>query len=243
MAKKTAMSVNAKDATEGGGIAGALATITEIENVQEFTYPGGGGNGTQAALRVVYDIEGQDKPWEQHYTYGKSDRYTVLDDGDSIEGPGLNKGCNAFRWFAAAEEADGYDSFHDDGSVSAYKDKTVKLKNIPYETVGGDKKTLIVISSFEEEDRPAKGTKSNGKTTKPAKGADITEQAQAAALAVVTEEEKVKKTDLPGLVFQANKKDPNAKAMMQLCFKESFLSSIPGVEYDTKRGILTPEED
>ena len=244
--QKTAMSMRTSDATEGGGIAGALATITEIENVQEFEYPGGKGNGAQAALRVVYDIEGQDRPWEQHYTYGKSSRYTVLDDGNSIEGPGLNKNSNAFRWFENAEEAAekaGIDlsDLHGDGDISGYKDRQVKLKNTPYETVGGDKKTLIVIDTFETDEAP-KTHKGNGKTATAKGKVDLTELAQAAAVAVITEEEKVKKSDLPGLVFQANKKDPNAKAIMQLCFKESFLTSGPW-NYDAKRGILTPEDE
>lgn len=254
MGKSQRMSTKAADATEGGGgLSGARFEIKEIEYVQEFEYPGSSGNGASAALRVVYEIEGHDKEWERHYTLGKSDRFTVIEDGNAIEGPGLNKNSNAFRWFEAAEEADGYDGFHDDGTISDYVGKTGTIKTIPYVTANGDqaKYPLIAIGSFDD----GTPTKKNGKTSSNGKSAvagartstkggkvSLEEKAQAAAAAVVNEEEKVKKGDLPGLVFAANKKDPDAKAIMQLCFKESFLANIPGVEYDKKKGVLTPAE-
>lgn len=252
MAKNKAMSVRAADATEGGGINGARAVLTEVENVQEFQYPGRSDIGPQAALRVVYEIDGQEKPWEQHYPYGKSDRYNVIDDGDAIEGPGLNKGSNAYRWYEAAEEAIeaaglDLDDFHGDGSCAGYRDKVVIIKNIKYETVGGDKKDLIVIGSFvDDEADDSKGKKSSSKTSKASSGksrGSLEDRAKAMAKAVVKDEERVKKSDLPNLVFKANKNDADAKAIMQLCFKESFLADIPGVDYDKKKGILTPAED
>src|SRR3954462_742309 len=88
------LSLRTKDATKGGGTEGALATIAEIGFVDEFTYGGRQKDKTQAAPRGEFHIEGFDKPWEQHYTVGPSERYEVVADGDGIRSLGKGTGLN-----------------------------------------------------------------------------------------------------------------------------------------------------
>lgn len=260
MAKETKnFSLRTKDATDGGGIEGALATISEIGFVEEFTYGGRQKDRPQAALRVVYAIDGFDRPWEQHHSVGPSEKYEVIADGDGIKpvgkGAGLNRKSSAFAFFAAVEEAaaeagldldDLLPEIEDEGtqSVRPLEGRRVRLTNTKFETVGGDKKDLPVIGAFEEDEAPAKGSKSKpaGKAAKGSSSEDIEAKTVDAIKALIEEHTSVKKGDLANLVYQANKKDADVKAMMNLCFKDAFIGdeSQPWT-FDKKKGILRAE--
>ena len=254
-------SLRTKDGTEGGGIEGALATITEIGFVEKFTYGGRQKDKPQTALRVEYDIEGFQKPWEQHYTVGPDDKYEVINDGDSVKSAGkqtgLNKKCSAYAFFGALEEAAGdaldellpeiEDGVH---SVRPLEGKRVRLTNATFETVGGDKKQLPVIASFEEDEQKGRG-KGNGKTTgrattsTPSRAAkssdsDLDEKTEAAVMALLSEQSPHKTTTLPQDVYAANRKDPDAKALMALCFKKEWVFSEDRPwESDKKKGTIS----
>lgn len=215
-----------ENATSGGGIDGASATISEIGYVADFDY-GGRQSKTQAALRVVYDIDDMDKPWEQHYTLGASGRYTVAKDGYSVEGS-LNKQSGAYRFFdhlQTAVEAQGLDMDTYLGeSVEPLEGARVKLKNAEYETVGGDSKRAPVIAEIIVEEKKGKAKGGAGKPAgKPAKTVDPADAAEAFIQELLTETSPIKKGDLPSLLSQAAKKDPNAKAIVQMAFKEAWL--------------------
>lgn len=253
---KTGFSLRTKDATEGGGIEGALATIAEIGFVEEFTYGGRHKDKPAAALRVVFDIPGVgDKPWEQHYSVGPSDKYEVVDDGDGIRSTGkqvgLNKKSPAYFFFEhvekAAEEASiDLDELlpeiegEDVQSVRPLEGRTVKLTNAKYETVGGDTKEGIFIGSFEEDEAPAKSNGKSSKTSSKKSSSDDIEAKTIAAISELIEEHtSVKKGDLANLVLAANKKDPDVKAMMNLCFKDAFVADEDRPwSFDKKKGIL-----
>lgn len=234
-------SLRRKDATAGGGIDGATAVISEAEFVQEFDY-GGRQSKTVAALRIVFDIEGFDKPWEQHYSVGPSDRWEVQDNGDSIKsmgkGAGLNSSSNAFRFFDAFETAceaseKNPDDYLGEGSVAPLRGLGVRLGNIDYETAGGDPKKLIVVTAVLDE--PAKG---KGKPTAP-KTADVEGDLETVISELLEDTPTIKKGDLAQLVAQAAKKHPAVKAMTQLAFKEAWLGDENRPwEYDRKAGKL-----
>lgn len=264
MAKKSSgggFSLRPEDGTEGGGTEGALATITEIDFVQEFTYGGRYKDKPSAALRVVFEIDGFDKPWEQHYSIGPSEKYEVIEDGDSIKSTGkqegLNKKCPGFAFLTsvsvAAEEAeldiDELVPAIDDGcySVAGLREKRVKLTNKKLETVGGDMKEYILIAGFEDgaaASKSTKGSKSSSSSKASGKSSrsssdDIEEKTVEAVKSLIEENTSVKKGDLANLVYQENKKDPDAKAMMQLCFKESWVADDDRPwAYDKKKGVL-----
>lgn len=260
MAKKQAtggLSLRSKDASAGGGTEGALATITEIGFVDEFTYGGRQKDKPSAALHVVFDIEGFEKPWDQHYSVGPSDKYEVIEDGDGIRGlgkqTGLNKKCPAMLFLTAVEDAaqeSGLDIDEllpalDDGgnSVRPLEGRAVRLTNIKAETVGGDMKDYIVIAGFEGDAEPAPSkSKSNGKgssSSKKSSGDDLEAKTIKAVEELIEEHTSVKKGDLPNLIYQANKKDTDAKAMMQLTFKEAWLADEKRPwTYDRKKGLV-----
>jgi hypothetical protein len=249
------LSLRSKDATKGGGIEGALATISEIGFVDEFTYGGRQKDNPQAALRVVFDIEGQEKPWEQHYSVGPSSKYEVLADGDGIKSlgkaGGLNEKCAALAFFRALEDAAEASELNiddlmpelDEGgqSVRELEGKQVHLTNAKFETVGGDTKELIVIASFEDGDAE-EAPKSKGKSGGKSKGMSLEDATAAIIKSLVDAASKpIKTTDLGNLVYQEDKKNPDIKAMMQLCFKNSFLAGIDGVAFNKAKGTVAAE--
>lgn len=255
MGKKSSgggFSLRTKDAVDGGGTEGALATLTEIGFVDEFTYGGRFKDSPVAALHVVYDIEGFEKPWDQHYSVGPSDRYEVIADGDSIKGigksTGLNKKCPAYTFITSVEEAaatagldlDDLMPELDEGSnsIRPLEGRRVRLTNIKAETVGGDLKEYIVIGSFEDE---APKGKSNGKatTTTKVKGNDIEAKVIASINELIEEHTSVKKNDVANLVYAANRKDADAKAMMQVALRGSWLADDARPwNFDSKKGLL-----
>lgn len=271
MAKKTrgeggGLSLRTKDATSGGGTEGALATIREINWVDEFTYGGRQKDNPQAALSVVYDIDGFDKSWDDNYTAGPSDKYEVIADGDGIKSlgkaTGLNKKCKAHFFFehleAAAEEA-GLDLDEllpelDEGgnSVRPLEGMRVRLTNKPFTAVNGDTKDTVVIGSFvaSGEEAPKSKGKSNGKTGGNGKvkassdDDDIEEATEQAVLALIEEHTSVKKGDLANLIYQADRKNPTIKAQMNLCFKDAWVSSDDRPwAFNKKTGKLTAKDD
>lgn len=257
-----------EDGIEGGGTEGAIATITEIDCVQEFTYGGRFKDKPSAALRVVFHIpEIQKHPeWEQHYSFGPSANYEVIEDGDGIrsikDSKGLNKRSPAFAFLAAVSIAaekseidrDELITRTDEGFlVSGLRDRKVKLTSKELETVGGDMKEYLMIDGFEDDtdsdEDDAKSVKPNGNTSasrsknKPSSSEEIEEKTITAIEALIEEKTSVKKSDLANLVYQNNKKDPDAKAMMQLAFKESFIADEDRPwTYDKKRGQLKAED-
>jgi hypothetical protein len=253
--KQSGFSLRTADATSGGGIEGATATISEIGFVGEFTYGGRQKDKPQAALRVEYTIDGFDKPWEQNYTLGPAEKYEVVSDGDGIistgKQSGLNKKCSAFAFFSALEtaaEEGGLDLDDllpsEDGvqSVRPLEGRTVRLTNAKFETVSGDTKDLPVIGAFEGDAAPKKGkSKSNGK----AKGGDIEGDTEAAVLALLEDAGKpIKQTALSNDIYAANRKNPNAKAMMELGFKKSWVfDDARPWDSDTKKGTIAAREE
>lgn len=252
-------SVRTKDATQGGGIEGALATITEIGYVDEFTYGGRQKDKPQAALRVVYAVDGMDKPWEQNHSVGPTEKYEVVLDGYGIRSAGKQKGlntkCSAFAFFAALEtacEESGIDIDElipeEDGvySVEPLEGRRVTLTNTKFETVGGDKKDLPVIASFiTEEAKPGKSNgKANGKSGSKQLAISVDEKLEIAILAILANQPSIKKANLSNLVFADNKKDADVKAMMNLSFKDTWLADeARPFDFDRKKGVLTAKED
>ncbi len=239
------LSLKSSDGTEGGGTEGALATIKEIEFVDEFDYNGkSNAKGPQAALRVLFDIDGFEKPWEQHYTIGPSKNFEVTDKGNGIRSlgkqTGLNKGCNAYKFLTAAEQADGYAGYHDEGTVEAYDGLSVRLTNLDYETVSGDKKKMIVIGSFEA------ASNGNGKSSKGSSSKDsdaIGEKTDEAIKSLLEDTPRIKRKELANAVYDANKKDKDVKAMMQLCFKDQWVGAEDrSFAWDRKKDVITAKD-
>jgi hypothetical protein len=253
-----AFSLRTKDATQGGGIEGALATIQEIGFIDKFTYGGRQKDNPQAALRVVYAVDGMDRPWEQNHTLGPAEKYEVIADGYGIRSAGkqsgLNSKCSAFAFFtaleAAAEESgvDIDEIVPDEGgvfTVEPLEGRRVTLTNIKFETVGGDKKDLPVIASFITEDtKPGKSNgKANGKSGGKQLAISVDEKLDNAIVALLEEAPSIKKAKLSDLVFQANRKDADVKAMMNLTFKDTWLADeTRPFNYDRKKGVLTAKD-
>jgi len=105
----------------------------------------------------------------------------------------------------------------------------VTVANKNFETASGDTKERKVIASLVLDEAPAKSSRGNGAVKSNGNGASKIESKTLAAIRGVLEDKtSVKAGDLANYVFQGNRKDPDAKAMMNLCFKDAFLSGLDG---------------
>lgn len=246
-------STRRENAVEGGG--GNIAVVKEIGWVEEFTYGGRHKDKPSAALRTVFEFEGGEKKtvtWEDHWPVGPSSQFEVSRDGYTItrtSGPkGLNKASAAFFFFdhlqggieAGELNIDEYVVEDEDGvCVQALEGLTVRLENKPFVNVSGDTKDKKVIVEILV-DEPAT-TKKNGKASKgkPASSDDIEDKTVEAVSALLEDNTTIKKGDLANLIYEANRKDADVKAMMNLAFKDAWVSSDDRPwDFDKKRGIL-----
>lgn len=251
MAKQASgFSWRAADATEGGGINGALAKIEKIGFVQEFNYGGRFRDKPSAAIVVKYDPGFE---WnEENYPIGPSDSWKVSKDGKSctpIAGQkALNKGSVGFLFIDALEkaaEAAGEDiedllPVEDDGTltIDGLEDRQVRLAQVDYKTAGGDSKQKVVIGALVVN---GPTSRANGKAK--ASSEDVEEKTADAIRALLEEDSRIKFNDLGNLVFDAHRKDADAKQMMKLAMTESFVAGLDGVEFDKKKGVLTAADN
>lgn len=241
-------SLRKADQTQGGNA--KEATITQLKFVDDFDY-GGRQSEPQAALFYEYEIDGFARPWDGHASVGPAKQWDVTDDGDGIKRAngkdgGLNDSSIAGRWFAALEEAVeaqglDFDEVLPDNTIRALRGARVTLKNLTYQTVGGDDKEMKVIDSIIELGKPKKGAKGGS-----AKGGSVDVEAatEACILELLDEKSPIKKGDLPTLVGSAAKKNPNVKAMVQLAFKDAFtLSADRPWDIDKKKGTIAKRDE
>jgi hypothetical protein len=251
-----------EDFTDGGGIDGALATITEIGFVEGFTYGGRHKDKPSIALRTEYKIDGFDKPWEDHWPVGDETKYELVNDGDGVrslgKAVGLNRKSGAAFFFEALQdaiEASGldYDDIvpeidGEDGvrSIRELEGRQVRLASKPFTNVSGDTKDKVVIAGFEE-DAPARGkSKSNGKANGKSKGGDDVEAKTEQIVVGLLDAAKgntLKKSNLSNAVYEDNRKDSDVKAMMALAFKDAWVyDDARPWDSDRKKGTLTARE-
>lgn len=241
-------SLRKADQTQGGGA--RQATITEIAFVDDFDY-GGRQSKAQAALKVVFEIDGFQKPWDQHCTVGPAEAWEVTDDGYGIarssgKAGGLNDSSNAGRFLGAAEDAAvagslDLDDVFVDNTVRALEGARVNIEKLKYETVGGDEKEMFVIESFIELGGTSKKAKKGGGTKA---GGNVESDTETVVLALLDDKSPLKKADLPTLVASAAKKNPNARAMTQLVLKDAFLFSEDRPwDSDKKKGTIKVREN
>lgn len=253
------MSLRTSEAVDGGGVEGALATLETVRFVDDFNY-GGRTKDYQAAIFVNLVIDGMDKPWPQNYALGKAVNYEVSEDGYSIKGK-LNRSSVAASFLGALETAIAAAGLNEDDylgeTVEPLNGLRVRLTNIKYTNpVSGDIKDQIVVGSIVTDEPKQKGRAKIQVTTRtspsgnkfnyhkpdpePVKAAvDVTGETEDIILGLLHETPIIKKGDLPQLVAAAAKSNPNVRAIMQQCFKETWLGeeSRPW-SFDRKTGRL-----
>lgn len=246
MATTANASLRKSDQTQGGG-GPKTATVSEIEFVGEFDY-GGRQSKAQAALRVVFTIDGFQKPWEQHCTIGPAEAWEVVEGGDGIQrangkAGGLNENSNAGRFFGALEDnvsgAMDMDDVLPDSTVRALRGALVTIDKLQYETVGGDTKEMFVITGIEALGG-TKGKKAAGKTSN---GGGNVDAATEAVILELFDGKPLKTKEVPNLISVAAKGNPNVRAMMQLAFKDVWLfDSKRPWDSDRKKMTITAKE-
>jgi hypothetical protein len=96
-------SMKPADAMEGGGAIPTGKVLT-IEDSRYAMFDYGGKFPATIAIRQVLRDE-NDEEYTQYWSVGSPERYTITDDELDLDGPPLNKGCNAYVYLDAAVRA------------------------------------------------------------------------------------------------------------------------------------------
>lgn len=227
------VSYRTTDGVEGGGLEGIRFTVIEAGCVSDFDYQGKAERGTQAALRLLYELTAADgRTWQrdQHYTAGPSTRYQASDDGNFIEplfetkkDAGLNKSSNLFLFAQALEEADAdlYERFCDQGA-EVLIGITGTLGNVVNPVSG---KPVPVFGSVTNEGS-RQATRAARKGNGQAADVDLDEITAAAIVDILAEaDEPVKIDTLSKAVMASQKGHPQLKAMLQLAMRKSWVTA------------------
>lgn len=254
--QKAGFSLRTADASEGGGVDGALATIEECQFVEGFTYGGRHKDSPKIALSTSFRIDGFDKPWSDNWVVGDEANYELVNDGDGVrclgKARGLNKKSAAYFFFTHLEEAINesgidYDELlpEIDGEgvqdVSNLKGRRVRLAMAPFTNMSGDAKDKAVIAAFVE-DAPV--AKTNGKVaSKPnGKAAPAEDDIEVKAVSMVEGvlgNKPVKKHDVINLLLKAHRSDPDIKKILNLVQGPWVSSDERPWEFDSKKGTLS----
>ncbi len=91
------VSLKPSDAVEGGAVPVDMNLLWKEVRFNNFDYTRKSGEimATTVAIRVKY-VNDDGAEYEQQYSVGDPERFTVSEDGKSIDGPAMSKSCNAF---------------------------------------------------------------------------------------------------------------------------------------------------
>lgn len=258
------VSLRAANQTAGGFLEDSDVVLLEHRFVF-FDY-----NGSIAtpvpALRVKFQVEGQDDPYVQHYSAGSAERFAPSDDGETpakaksgewsdiaakglcllpgAKGEGLGKSSQAALYIAAIEAA-GAEATDNDVTIwddlKAHVDRRPAPKRNIKDSKQKDDATILLVTAILE-DAPAKG----GKTAAPAaaaKGGKVNIDAVAieAIEAVLAKEGgPVGRDDVSSAVFKALKGNPDLKKVVGLINDDAWVADDdrPWV-YNKKKDTLT----
>lgn len=100
------VSLKPSDAVEGGAVPVDMNLLYKEArfNVFDYTTKEGKVVGTTVALRVK-SVNDDGSEYEQQYSVGDPGRFTVSEDGKSIEGPNMSKSSNAFLFLKGLVDA------------------------------------------------------------------------------------------------------------------------------------------
>jgi len=228
------MSLKPSEASEGGAFPRGYLTVTAAK-FGEYHYQTKDpqGNPTPAldenkkpiiSMAAIITLENETgDQFEQVYSIGRPDRYTVSADGQVLEGGILSKSCNFYKLMTEVVNQ-GYPegNIKDNLSetfvgLSAYWDEM---------NVGGTRTLIVPMSQLTP---PGVNGTGPAATTPAAAPADMVAKAVVLVQAHVAANGSMTRQQLGGEAFNQNLDTANQQALMNVIFDESLVKALAAV--------------
>ena len=228
------MSLKPSEASEGGAFPRGYLTVTAAK-FGEYHYmtKDPQGNPTPAldenkkaivSMAAIITLENETgDQFEQVYSIGRPDRYTVSADGQVLEGGILSKSCNFYKLMTEVVNQ-GYPegNIKDNLSetfvgLSAYWDEM---------NVGGTRTLIVPMSQLTP---PGVNGTGPATTTPAAAPADMVAKAVVLVQAHVAANGSMTRQQLGGEAFNQNLDTANQQALMNVIFDESLVKALAAV--------------
>ncbi len=243
MADQEDVSILPSEAQEGGGgvvqaVQGAILTFECVS----YDYNGSVAVPVPAVhVHGEYELEGEAAEFEEYYSAGDPSRLRPKKDGTGFqalqEGAGLTKTCKTMQLLDSIVSANGGDEDILTGGIKGLDGINVNMERKPdieraglEQKVGARKRTILLVTEINA--MPGETPKKKGKPVagKPVAKAGAPGKAKALRQKTITAIEaaieaaggKVEGENIGQLVFRANKKDSEVKAMVELITADDF---------------------
>lgn len=257
MAKGKAVSLNAEDFTEGGGLIDDIDVTFKDCMFDLFDYNGKVIPPVPSLSCTLEDEEGEDVT--QYWSMGSAEDWVPSEDGKQLlaigKATGIRATSNGGIFLKSLLDA-GFpaDQLGDDISVldgmqahviqvPAPKRKGLAPRDSKFE------QTILIIGEIQvmpgEKKAPAGKPKGAAKASAKAKtkaapkeepeGGDLNDKATEAIMEILAETGTVTKKELPAKIFATMKADPDRNAIVKLVFDDEFLAAGP---WDYEDGTL-----
>jgi len=228
------MSLRPSEASEGGAFPRGYLTVTAAK-FGEHHYMTKDGNGnptpslndqgkptiTMAAIITLENETGDQ--FEQVYSIGRPDRYTVSADGQVLEGGLLSKACNFYKLVVECVNQ-GYP----EGSIKDNLSETFVGMSAYWDEMPNGQRTLIVPQG--QLTLPgANGTGPAAPAAPAAAPADMVAKAVELVQAGIAANGSMTRQQLGGEAFNQNLDTANQQALMNVIFDQSLVDALAAV--------------
>jgi len=228
------MSLRPSEASEGGAFPRGYLTVTAAK-FGEYHYmtKDPQGNPTPAldenkkpiiSMAAIITLENETgDQFEQVYSIGRPDRYTVSADGQVLEGGILSKACNFYKLMTEVVNQ-GYP----EGSIKDNLSETFVGMSAYWDEMPNGQRTLIVPQG--QLTLPgANGTGPAAPAAPAAAPADMVAKAVVLVQAHVAANGSMTRQQLGGEAFNQNLDTANQQALMNVIFDESLVKALAAV--------------
>ena len=228
------MSLRPSEASEGGAFPRGYLTVTAAK-FGEYHYmtKDPQGNPTPAldenkkpiiSMAAIITLENETgDQFEQVYSIGRPDRYTVSADGQVLEGGILSKACNFYKLMTEVVNQ-GYP----EGSIKDNLSETFVGMSAYWDEMPNGQRTLIVPMS-QLTPPGVNGTGPAAATAPAAAPADMVAKAVVLVQAHVAANGSMTRQQLGGEAFNQNLDTANQQALMNVIFDESLVKALAAV--------------
>lgn len=232
-------------------IQGGLIDDVDVEFINaEFVvwdYQGKSGGTQSPVLHLSMKILGEEDVYEQYYSAGDLGNWVPSDDGKRLERAGtptqLANSCNLSLFLASLVNGGFPEGKMADEATfmvgtKAHVNRTAQPERPGLARAADDSRkptVLLVTKILGLPGEKMKGKKSKGKAKPSAAPEEVTEKATEVLMGILADEEggKIKKSALSKAVFAAMGNDALRNKVVQLAYKEDFLSAEEAPwEYD-----------
>ena len=228
------MSLRPSEASEGGVFPRGYLTVTAAK-FGEFHYISKDANGNPTptldenkkpivSMAAIITLENETgDQFEQVYSIGRPDRYTVSADGQVLEGGVLSKNCNFYKLVVECVNQ-GYP----EGNIKDNLSETfVGMSAYWDEMDNGTRKLIVPMSQLTP---PGVNGTGPAATTAPAAApADMVAKAVVLVQAHVAANGSMTRQQLGGEAFNQNLDTANQQALMNVIFDESLVKALAAV--------------